>query len=141
MATSQAGYAVGNHLVHENRAAELIQFLNISQGQSQLIGLVIASSVFQTQAFDGLQGILRGRYSDADIRAAVAGAQSAVFEQLDAETRHQCLVVIVNSIGSCWILAVAAGAAYTLCSIFLSRKRVIQMAEKKQVEVLHEREN
>ncbi|KAK7737327.1 hypothetical protein SLS53_006630 [Cytospora paraplurivora] len=61
MATSQAGYAVGTHLVPKERAAELLQFLNISQGQSQLIGLVIASAVFQTQAFDGLKAILGGR--------------------------------------------------------------------------------
>ncbi|KAJ0107293.1 hypothetical protein J7T55_015758 [Diaporthe amygdali] len=135
MATSQAGYAVGNHLVREERAAELIQFLNISQGQSQLIGLVIASSVFQTQAFSGLESILGGRYSDADIRAAVAGAQSIIFEQLDEDTRRQCLVVIVNSIGSCWTLVIAAGATYTICSAFLSRNRVIQMDKEKAVQI------
>lgn len=134
MATSQAGYAVGTHLAPEGRAAELIQFLNISQGQSQLVGLVIASAVFQTRAFGGLKAVLGGTYSDADIRAAVAGAKSAILEEVDAETRARCLEVIVDSIGKCWVLVIAAGATYTVCSVCLSRKRVIQMTERKMAQ-------
>jgi hypothetical protein len=126
MMTSQAGYAVGNHMVHPSRAAELIQYLNISQGSSQLIGLAIASAVFQTHAFDGLKSVLGPLgYGDQQIQAAVAGARSQVLQQVSPEVRTRCLDVIVRSISRCWILVIVAGALYTLCSVFLTRSRWI----------------
>lgn len=124
--TSQAGYAVGNRIVGAARAAELIQFLNISQGSSQLIGLAIASAVFQTQAFGGLKSVLGSLgYNDQEIQAAMAGARSDVLERVSPEVRKQCLAIIVHSISKCWVLVIAAGALYTVCSLFLTRSRTI----------------
>ncbi|KAH6853759.1 major facilitator superfamily domain-containing protein [Chaetomium sp. MPI-CAGE-AT-0009] len=126
MATSQAGYAVGNQLVRPARAAELIQFLNVSQAASQLIGLAIASAVFQTQALGGMTAVLAPLGFDRDqIQAAVAGARSDVLQSVDPEVRAQCLGIIVHAISCCWLLVVAAGSLYTLCSLFLTRSRWI----------------
>ena len=130
MMTSQAGYAVGNHIVRPSRAAELIQYLNISQGSSQLIGLAIASAVFQTQSFGGLKSVLGPLgYSDQQIQGAVAGTRSDILRQVSPEVRDRCLAIIVRSISSCWALVIAAGALYTLCSLGLTRSRWIPKHE------------
>ena len=137
MATSQAGYAVGNQLVRPSRAAELIQFLNVSQAASQLIGLAIASAVFQTQALGGMTAVLGPLgYSTAEIEAAVAGARSDVLQRVSPEVRAQCLDIIVHAISQCWLLVVAAGSMYTLCSLFLTRSRWIVRKSDEDVVVV-----
>jgi MFS family permease len=126
MTTTQAGYAVGPLLVRPDRVAEVIQFLNISQGQSQLIGLTIASSIFQSMTFSGLKTVLAGTgYPDSEIQAAIAGAKSTVLQTTTPDLRAQCIDVIVRSIDNVWVLVIAAGALYTLCSYFLTRKRFL----------------
>ena len=125
MTTSQAGYAVGNLMVEPKRASELIQFLNISQGSSQLIGLALASAIFQTRAFAGIQQVLGPGYTDDQIQAAIAGARSEVLRNAPPEIRDQCIDVIVSVIGDVWALVISAGALSTLSSCFLSRERFI----------------
>lgn len=126
MTTTQAGYAVAPLLVKPDRVAEVIQFLNISQGQSQLIGLTIASSIFQSLTYSGLKAVLAGtQYSDVEIQAAIAGAQSTVLETATPELRSRCIDVIVDTIEDAWVLVIAAGALYTLCSLFLTHRRFL----------------
>ncbi|KAL8794639.1 MAG: hypothetical protein Q9195_002835 [Heterodermia aff. obscurata] len=126
MATAQAGYAVAPVLVKRDRLPEAIQFLNISQGQSQLIGLAIGSAIFQSRTYSGLKRVLAGSdYSDSEIQAAIAGAKSTVLETATPKLREQCIDVIVHSIDSVWVLVIAAGVMYTLCSCFLTRTRFL----------------
>ncbi|KAI4161546.1 MAG: hypothetical protein L6R39_000036 [Caloplaca ligustica] len=126
MATTQAGYAVGPLLVKADRVPEVIQFLNISQGSSQLIGLTIASALFQSMTYSGLKGVLDGTgYSNEDIQAAIAGARSTVLETATPELRARSIDVIVHSIDRAWILVITAGALFTLCSCFLTRRRFL----------------
>ncbi|OTA91149.1 hypothetical protein M434DRAFT_22550 [Hypoxylon sp. CO27-5] len=99
MTTSQAGYAVGNLLVEPKRASELIQFLNISQGSSQLIELAVASAIFQTNAFKGIQQVLGPGYTGSQIQAAIAGARSEVLTNAPPEIRDQCINVLLSVIG------------------------------------------
>ncbi|KAI0172250.1 MFS general substrate transporter [Hypoxylon sp. FL1284] len=125
MATSQTGYAVGYLLVTPRRASELIQFLNIAQGSSQLIGLAVASAIFQSKAFEGIQQVLGPGYTDTQIQAAIAGAQSEVLTDASPEIRDQCINVLVSVISDLWIMVIAAGALYTISSCFLTRGRFI----------------
>ena len=126
MTTTQAGYAVGPLLVKPDRVAEVIQFLNISQGQSQLIGLVIASLVFQTTTFSGLNTVLADSgYSDSEVRAAIAGARSTVLRTASPELRERCVSVIVQAIAYSWILVIAAGSLWIICACFLTRRRYL----------------
>jgi Na+/melibiose symporter-like transporter len=121
MTTTQAGYAIGPLLVKEDRVAEVIQFLNISQGQSQLIGLTIASSIFQSTTASGLKKVLAGSgYSNSEIQAAIAGAKSAVLQTTTPVVRKQCIDAIIRGINDVWVLVIAAGALYTICSCFLT---------------------
>lgn len=124
MTTTQAGYAVGPLLVKPDRVSELIQFLNISQGSSQLIGLAIASALFQNLTFSWLKKVLHGTgHSNSDIQAAIAGAKSTLLQTTTPELRKQCIDVIVRSIDDIWVLVIAAGALYMICSCFLTRRR------------------
>lgn len=131
MTTTQAGYAVGSLLVTPERVPDLIQFLNISQGQSQLLGLAIASAIFQSETFRGLKRVLDGRgFSDAEIRFALAGARSRVLESVSEEVRNACVDVIVSSISKIWVMVIAAGCLWTVCSLLLTRSRFVGSAVK-----------
>ncbi|OJJ71062.1 hypothetical protein ASPBRDRAFT_196595 [Aspergillus brasiliensis CBS 101740] len=128
MTTTQAGYAVGPFFVPPDRVAELIQYLNISQGSSQLIGLAIASCIFQSLGFQRLKEVLLAQteyYSDAQIQAAIAGARSELLQNATPELRAKCVDAIVKTIGDVWVMVIAAGALWTLCSLFLTRKRFL----------------
>ncbi|KAI0466494.1 MFS general substrate transporter [Xylaria cf. heliscus] len=125
LTTSQAAYAVGNQLVEPARAADLIQLINISQGSGQLIGLAIASTIFQTQSFDGIRRILGSEYTGADIQAAIAGARSDLLSSVQPEIRDAIIDVIVAAIDKVWILVIAAGALHTTCTVFLTRTRFV----------------
>ena len=130
MTTSQAGYAMGPLPVRPDRVAEVIQFLNISQGQSQLIGLAIVSSLSQSKIYSGLKALLVGTgYPDSDIHAAIAGARSTVLHTTPPDLRAKSIDVIVPSIDDAWVLVITASALYTLCSCFLSRKRYVDVSD------------
>ncbi|KAH8736400.1 major facilitator superfamily domain-containing protein [Ilyonectria robusta] len=121
---SQAGYAVAGGIVKPERMADVIQFLNISQGQSQMLGLAIASAIFQSKAFEGMSVVLDGQgFTTEEIRAAIAGSQSKVLQSISPELRERCLNVLVETIADIWIMVIVAGALLTICACFMSRKR------------------
>ncbi|OJJ45881.1 hypothetical protein ASPZODRAFT_133756 [Penicilliopsis zonata CBS 506.65] len=120
MATTQAGYALAPRLVRPERVAEAIQFMNIAQGSSQLIGLAVASCIFQTVGFAGLTRVLAHTgYTHADIRAALVGARSEILQTVSAGLKVECLQVIVDTIDDVWVMVIAAGGFWTVCSLFL----------------------
>ncbi|EAW11659.1 putative MFS transporter [Aspergillus clavatus NRRL 1] len=124
MATTQAAYAVGPSLVTPDRVAESIQFMNIGQGQSQLLGLAIASAIFQSETLSGLNALLAGKgYSQGDIQGAIAGARSTLLTELPADLKTKALDVIVHSIDDVYVMAIAAGALYVIASCFLPWRR------------------
>jgi hypothetical protein len=122
--TSQAGYALAPLLVKSHRVHEAIQFMNIAQGQALLLGLVIASSIFQNRTFAGLKDVFGPLgYSDADIREAIAGAKSRLLTDASPDVREQALNVIIHSIDDIYFMVISAGALYVVCSVFLPRTR------------------
>ncbi|KAJ5823091.1 Major facilitator superfamily domain general substrate transporter [Penicillium robsamsonii] len=124
MTTTQAAYAVGPTIVTPDRVAECLQFMNIGQGQSQLLGLAIASAIFQTKTLNGLTALLGNKgYSQVDIQGAVAGAQSTLMERLPPALKESALKVIVSSISDVYVMAVSAGALYVVASCLLPRRR------------------
>jgi hypothetical protein len=49
--------------------------------------------------------------------------RSAVLERTSPEVHAQAVSVIVDAIGDVWILVIAAGALWTICSVCLRRAR------------------
>ncbi|KAA8647955.1 hypothetical protein EYZ11_009177 [Aspergillus tanneri] len=124
MTTTQAAYAVGPTIVTADLVAECIQFMNISQGQSQLLGLAIASAIFQSRTLSGLTSLLADKgYSLNEIQGAIAGAQSSLLTELPADLKPKALDVIVQSIDDVYVMAIAAGALYVIASCFLPWRR------------------
>ncbi|PGG98770.1 hypothetical protein GX51_06629 [Blastomyces parvus] len=124
MTTTQAAYAIGPILVKPDRVVECIQFLNISQVQSQLLGLTIASQVFQSLTLRGLGDVFQGSgYTKEDIQTAIGGVRSKVLSNATPEVRAAAIDVIVRNIGNIYVLAIAAGVLYIVCSCFLKRDR------------------
>ncbi|CAK7236033.1 hypothetical protein SBRCBS47491_009498 [Sporothrix bragantina] len=122
LSTSQAGYYVAtHHIVKAEKVPEAIQFLNASQGTSQFLGLLIASAVFQSRAYAGIRGVLQGQgnFTESQIRGAIAGAHSELFDRLSEGLRVRCLAAIVWAIQREWILVIAAGALMAVSSLFL----------------------
>jgi hypothetical protein len=98
--------------------------MNIAQGQALLLGLVIASSIFQNRTFAGLKDVFGPLgYSDADIREAIAGAKSRLLTDASPDVREQALNVIIHSIDDIYFMVISAGALYVVCSVFLPRTR------------------
>ncbi|KAK9453375.1 Efflux pump patC [Dipodascopsis uninucleata] len=129
MATTQAGYAVATKMVTPDQIVTCIQFMNISQGQSQLIGLTVASTIFQNLTFRGIKNVLDKvtastgvTYSNADIESAIAGAKSSIFSEVTADVKSKLIDVIVRSINDAYILALSAGALYIVASCLLIRE-------------------
>ena len=122
--TSQAGYAVAPTIVPLNRVHEALQFMNVAQGQSLLLGLTIASAIFQNRTFDNLRTIFSTLgYSDAEIRGAVAGARSMILTDASPDVREQALNIIIRVIDDIYFMIIAAGSLYVICSCFLPRKK------------------
>ncbi|TGO15512.1 hypothetical protein BTUL_0039g00280 [Botrytis tulipae] len=111
-------------IVLPNRIHEAIQFINIAQGQSLLLGLTIASAIFQNRTFDGLRPVFSPLgYSDAEIKAAVAGAKSTLLADASPEVRLQALKIIIKVIDDVYLMVTAAAVLYVICSCFLPRKK------------------
>ncbi|SPO07260.1 related to aflatoxin efflux pump AFLT [Cephalotrichum gorgonifer] len=126
LTVSQASYDVAAHMVRPDQIPEVIQFINISQGQSQLLGLAIASAIFQAEAFKGMKDLLGPLgYSDGEVRGAIAGSRSQLLESVSPEIKAEALEVIVGVIAKEWVLVIAAGALQTICALFMSRKRAL----------------
>lgn len=128
LTVSQAGYDVACRTAiaigKEDKMPEVLQFINISQGQSQLLGLAIASSIFQSVAFEGMKAVLSGTgFSETQIQGAIAGTQSEVLETISGDLRIRALGVIVHAIDLEWILVMTAGALQTVCALFMSKAR------------------
>ena len=126
LSTSQASYYVATHrLLDAEKVPDVIQFLNASQGTSQFLGLLIASAIFQSRAYSGIRDVLEGRgsFTESQIRGAIAGAHSELFQELSTELRESCLAAIVWAIQREWILVFTAGALMTVTSLFLIHRK------------------
>ncbi|CRG92308.1 Putative HC-toxin efflux carrier TOXA [Talaromyces islandicus] len=90
--TSMSAYALAPHMVSDDQVPFVIQLLTISQGQGQLIGLAIASAIFQNKSLAGLNAILNGHgFSEEQISAAISGAKSVVLQSVDSQTLTKCM--------------------------------------------------
>lgn len=123
--TSLTPFALAPQMVKKaSQVPFAIQLLGFNQNLGQLVGLMAASAIFQTRAFDGLSTALAGQgLSDDKIRAAMAGANSAVLESVSPELRERCLEAIVHSIADCWLVVVVSGGMYLIASLFMTGKR------------------
>lgn len=121
---AQAPYSLAPQMVRPERISEVIQFLNNAQVQSQMLGLLIASAIFQSEAFKGMKNVLaQENISDTEIRSTITGSNSEVLGGLSPELARRALDVLVDTIRLEWIMVITAGAMLTVCSFFMTKQR------------------
>lgn len=117
--TLQLGYTVGGISAAPD-VVSAINLQNVAQTGSSVIVLVIASQVFRSVAVGNLSSVLAGQgYTLAEIRDAVSGAQSTLFEALDEETRAAATLGITGAIQTSFILVIVAGALQTVAAALM----------------------
>lgn len=125
--TIQISYAVASLKVDQKDEGDAISFQNVSQLGGTLLALAIAGQVFQSGAVRNLKQALEGQgFSDADIQAAVAGAQSVVFEKISGPLREAAVRAITHAMRNSFIMVIVAGAVITVCGAALRFEKLFK---------------
>ncbi|KAI0136894.1 major facilitator superfamily domain-containing protein [Xylariales sp. AK1849] len=123
--TMQLGYVVASLKVRSSDIVNAINLQNVSQVGSTAICLVIAGQVFQSVAVNNLKSVLAGQgFSQEDIHGAIAGAQSALFQQLTGDLRKAALEAITSAMQKAFILVIVGGALEVVCAVAMRRERL-----------------
>lgn len=123
--TLQIGYAVAT-LKAPKHMGDALSLQNVAQIGGSVIALVIAGQVFQSAAIGNLTKVLGGTglYTDADIRSAVAGAQSRLFEELSGDLRDQAVLAITQAMQRSFILVCVGGGVLTIAGVLMKREKL-----------------
>lgn len=124
MTSYQSAYSVAPAKVSADEIPVAIQFINVAQSGGILMALTISSVVFQNIAYKDLLAILGpAGYSPIDMRAAIAGARSAVLESAPPALKIAATNAIVHAIDDAYVLVIAAGALQVVCASLLKREK------------------
>ena len=123
--TSQAAYSIAPGKVQPHQISDAIGFINVAQIGSIVIGLTVSGSVFQNTAFRNLNAVLQPLgLGPEEVRSAIAGAHSAVFEQLTGKVREDAVSAIVGAMNQTYALVMAGGALALVTSVLLRREKL-----------------
>lgn len=129
--TMQLGYSVSSLKVNPSDTLSAINIQNVAQIGATVICLVVASQVFQSTAVRNLNSVLAGQghghgngHSQTEIRNAVSGAQSVLFESLDGELREAAIWGITEAIRRAFIIPLVGGVVGVVGSLFMKRERL-----------------
>lgn len=107
----QTGYSVAAAKVSPENVPASIGFINVAQIGSIAISLSISGAVFQNLGYSYLRSALASYgFSEAALRSALAGTQSAVLGQEGEVVRGLAVEAIVKTIGRLYVLVMAGGA-------------------------------
>lgn len=90
-----------------------------------MIGLAVSGTVFQSTAFRNVNAAFAGQnFTAAQIRSAIAGSQSEIFQSVSQELRDTAIEGIVQAIDKTYYLVVAGAALTLLLSLGLKREKL-----------------
>ncbi|KAK5996190.1 Efflux pump patC [Cladobotryum mycophilum] len=122
--TLQIGYAVAT-LEAPKHMGDALSLQNIAQIGSTVISLVIAGQVFQSTATRNLTRVLAGTgFTEAEIRSAIAGAQSRIFEEISGTLREQAVLAITKAMQRSFVLVCVGGGVLTISGLFMKREKL-----------------
>lgn len=123
--TQQSGYSIAAAKVKPSEVPAAIGFVNVAQLGSIVISLTIAGTVFQNLSFDDLRSALAGYgFTDSEIRNAIAGTQSAVFQHGSDEVKRRAVDAIIQAMDRVFILTITAGAVSLVSALLMKRERL-----------------
>jgi len=123
----QAGYSVAQAKVEPSKVSSSVGFMSLAQTVGVVIALAISGSVFINSAVDGMTPFLPGVPRE-EVKGAVAGSTSKLFESLTGETRANVLHELIHAMDKTYILIIVAGALTVICSAFMKREKLFLSA-------------
>ena len=122
---SQIGYSIAAAKVRASDASAAIGFLTVAQLGTLAITLSMAGALFQNLGYSYLKDVLVDyNFSEAELRAALAGAQSAILAHSDQQVVELAIGAIVKIITKIFALIIAAGSLCAVCSVFMRREKL-----------------
>ncbi|KAI2472860.1 MFS general substrate transporter [Annulohypoxylon bovei var. microspora] len=102
-----------------------INFQSVAQIGGQVISLAIAGQIYQSTATRNLSMALSGHgFSDQEIRGAVAGAQSTLFEKLDGELRNRAIQAVTEAMQMTFVVVPIAGGVMLIAALCMKREKL-----------------
>ncbi|KAL7896262.1 major facilitator superfamily domain-containing protein [Trichoderma sp. SZMC 28014] len=123
--TVQIGFSVASLVCDAKDQGNALSVQNIFQVGGQAVWLVIAGQVFQSNAVKNLTRVLAGTdFSQADIQAAIAGAQSVIFEEITGDLRAQAILAITKAMQRVFIAVCAGGGGIIVTGLLMKREKL-----------------
>lgn len=98
---------------------------NMAQMGGIAISLAIAGSIYQNVGYNLLTGALGNRgYSEKELREALAGVSSAVWQSNNPEVLTRGIDVVATVIGREFYLVVASGVVCLICGLVMKWERL-----------------
>ncbi|KAF2806152.1 uncharacterized protein BDZ99DRAFT_394619 [Mytilinidion resinicola] len=137
----QLGYSIAQAINPVSKHPSAIRFINMAQLGGTTIALTIAGRLFQTYAFKNVKNAVAGLgFTDAQVSAAVSGAQGTLFDSLTPQVRAAVLEGIVKAISKAYVLVIAGGSTTLICSFFMKREKLFQNKVSPVEEILEQKE-
>lgn len=114
----QAGFSVAQAKVSPSRASDAGSFIALAQNLGIVLALAISGAIFQNKALDELQSLLP-QMSRSQLRGAISGTSSEIFNQITPEIRDKVLHAIVDAMSRTYYLVVVAGNLTVIGSLFM----------------------
>ena len=125
----QASYSIASAKVRPHEIPAAIGFINVAQIGSIVVALTISGALFQNFAFRYLKHALAGKAIPIEeIRGAVAGTQSFVFQQGSLEVKEAAVKAIIQAMDKVYALVIAEGALQLVSSLFMKRGKLFMKA-------------
>lgn len=123
--TMQIGYAVATLSVPATEVTNSLSMQNVSQIGGATIALIMAVLIFESAAVSNVEGVLAAQnYSEEQIRAAVAGTRSVLFEQLSGDLKTKVVEGITRAMQTSFILVIVAGAMIVVSGLAMKREKL-----------------
>lgn len=121
------GYTIATLTLKSEDVATGLNLQNVAQIGGQVIALAVAGQIYQSSGLRNLNAALSGHgFSDEEIRGAVAGAQSALFERLEGPLRESAVVAITDAMKMTMVLVPVSGAVLVLAGVCMKRERLFR---------------
>ncbi|EKG09516.1 Major facilitator superfamily [Macrophomina phaseolina MS6] len=123
------GYTVATLTLKPEDAGAGLSMQNVSQIGGQVIALAVAGQIYQSTAIRNLSAVLAGHnFSDKEIRGAVAGAQSTLFEELNGEMREKGIEAVTKAMQMTFVLVPVAGGVMLIAALCMKREKLFGKA-------------
>ena len=119
------GYTVATLTTRPEDAGAALSMQNVSQIGGQVIALAVSGQIYQSTATRNLSLALAGNgFTEQQIRGAVAGARSALFQELEGDLRDKALIAVTEAMQMTFVLVPVAGAVMLAAALCMKRERL-----------------